>query len=78
MASVFELFSACLFSDCLLVGKFSNFFVQYKAAGVRKNVVRMIFAVNSFHSTRRYIGTGIRGASVFTFSVSELSVHFVI
>ena len=29
--------SACLFS----VGKFSNFFVQYKAAGVRKNVVRM-------------------------------------
>ena len=27
----------CLFS----VGKFSNFFVQYKAAGVRKNVVRM-------------------------------------
>ena len=24
-----------------VLGKFSNFFVQYKAAGVRKNVVRM-------------------------------------
>ena len=41
VASVFE-FSVCLFSVCLFsVGKFSNFFVQYKAAGVRKNVVRM-------------------------------------
>ena len=40
VASVIE-FSVCL-SVCLLVlGKFSNFFVQYKAAGVRKNVVRM-------------------------------------
>ena len=42
MASVIE-FSVCL-SMCVCVcvlGKFSNFFVQYKAAGVRKNVVRM-------------------------------------
>ena len=40
MASGFE-FSVCL-SVCLLVlGKFSNLFVHYKAAGVRKNVVRM-------------------------------------
>ena len=40
-----SLFSVCLsvcLSVCSLsVGKFSNFFVQYKAAGVRKNVVRM-------------------------------------
>ena len=36
-----SLFSDCLFVCSLLVGKFSNFFVQYKAAGVRKNVVRM-------------------------------------
>ena len=41
VASVFELFSAWLSVLCLFVGKFSNFFVQYKAAGVRKNVVRM-------------------------------------
>ena len=45
VASVFEFsdcLSVCLFSVCsLFVGKFSNFFVQYKAAGVRKNVVRM-------------------------------------
>ena len=48
VASVIELsvcLSVCLFV-CLFVclsvlGKFSNFFVQYKAAGVRKNVVRM-------------------------------------
>ena len=41
VASVFE-FSDCSLSVlCLSVGKFSNFFVQYKAAGVRKNVVRM-------------------------------------
>ena len=41
VASVFE-FSVCFLSVCsLFVGKFSNFFVQYKAAGVRKNVVRM-------------------------------------
>ena len=40
MASVFE-FSVCSLLDCLLVlGKFSNCFVQYKAAGVRKNVRR--------------------------------------
>ena len=44
VASDFE-FSVCL-SVCLFVclsvlGKFSNFFVQYKAAGVLKNVVRM-------------------------------------
>ena len=44
-ASVFE-FSVCSLFTCLLVclfvlGKFSNYFVQYKAAGVRKNVVRM-------------------------------------
>ena len=31
----------CLSACSLSVGKFSNFFVQYKAAGVRKNVVRM-------------------------------------
>ena len=37
VASVFEFSVLCLFS----VGKFSNFFVQYKAAGVPKNVVRM-------------------------------------
>ena len=45
MASVFEFSDCSLFlclSACSLsVGKFSNFFVQYKAAGVRKNVVRM-------------------------------------
>ena len=45
VASVFEFsdcLSVCLFSVCsLFVGKFSNFFVQYKAAGVCKNVVRM-------------------------------------
>ena len=41
VASVFE-FSVCSLLDCLLVlGKFSNCFVQYKAAGVRKNVARM-------------------------------------
>ena len=56
VASGFE-FSACVFvclfvclsvslSVCLLVcllvlGKFSNLFVHYKAAGVRKNIVRM-------------------------------------
>merc|ERR1712082_69403 len=36
-----SLFSVCLFVCLLSVGKFSNFFVQYKAAGVGKNVVRM-------------------------------------
>ena len=41
VASVFELFSVCLSACSLIVGKFSNFFVQYKAAGVCKNVVRM-------------------------------------
>ena len=46
VASVFE-FSDCSLSVCLLVlclfsvGKFSNFFVQYKATVVRKNVVRI-------------------------------------
>ena len=44
MASVFE-FSVCLFvclSVCLSVlGKFSNFFLQYKAAALQKNVPRM-------------------------------------
>ena len=49
MASVFELFSVC----SLFVGKFSNFFVQYKAAGVRKNVVRMNTDVQ--YSTVQYI-----------------------
>ena len=44
-----SLFSVCLFS----VGKFSNFFVQYKAAGVRKNVVRMNTDVQ--YSTVQYI-----------------------
>ena len=48
MVSVFE-FSVCLFV-CLFVclsvylfvlGKFSNFFLQYKAAAVRQYVVRM-------------------------------------
>ena len=40
MASVIE-FSVCL-SVCLSVlCKFSNFFLQYKAAAVRKNFVRM-------------------------------------
>ena len=35
-------FLNCLLVLCLFsVGKFSNFFVQYKAAGVCKNVVRM-------------------------------------
>ena len=44
MASVFE-FSVCLFVClfvCLLVlCKFSNFFLQYKAAALQKNVPRM-------------------------------------
>merc|ERR1712115_133744 len=49
-----SLFSVCLFSVCLFsVGKFSNFFVQYKAAGVRKNVVRMNTDVQ--YSTVQYI-----------------------
>ena len=44
VASVFE-FSVCLFV-CLFVclsvlGKFSNFFLQYKAAALQKNVPRM-------------------------------------
>ena len=52
MASVFE-FSDCLFSVYLSVGKFSNYFVQYKAAGVHKNVVRMNTDVQ--YSTVQYI-----------------------
>ena len=44
----------CL-SVCLLVlCKFSNFFVDYKAAGVRKNVVRM----NTDVSARRWAVDG--------------------
>ena len=38
---LFVCLSVCLFVCLSVLGKFSNFFVQYKAAGVRKNVVRM-------------------------------------
>ena len=39
--SLFVCLSVCLFVCLSVLCKFSNFFVQYKAAGVRKNVVRM-------------------------------------
>ena len=41
MASVFEFSVLCLLVCSLSVGNFSNFVLQYKAAGIRKNVVRM-------------------------------------
>ena len=40
VASVFE-FSVCLFVCVLVLCKFSNFFLQYKAAAVPKNFPRM-------------------------------------
>ena len=39
--SLFVCLSVCVFVCLSVLGKFSNLFVQYKAAGVRKNVVRM-------------------------------------
>ena len=53
MASVFEFSVLCLLVCSLSVGKFSKLFVQYKAAGVRKNVVRMNTDVQ--YSTVQYI-----------------------
>ena len=38
---LFVCLSVCLFVCLSVLCKFSNFFVQYKAAGVRKNIVRM-------------------------------------
>ena len=37
---LFVCLSVCLCVCLLVLGKFSNLFVDYKAAGVRKNVVR--------------------------------------
>ena len=56
VASVFELFSACSLSVCsLLVGKFSNFVVQYKAAVVRITDLFIIVQYSTVHySTVQY------------------------
>ena len=62
VTSGFE-FSVCLFVCVSVLGKFSNFFLQYKAAAVRAVLA---------HSPRR--STGIRVTSGFEFSVCCLSV----
>ena len=55
VASVFELFSVCLFVLCLLDSKFSNFFVQYKAAVVRITALFIIVQYSTVHySTVQY------------------------
>ena len=50
-----SLFSDCLFSVCLSVGKFSNFVVQYKAAVVRITDLFIIVQYSTVHySTVQY------------------------